>query len=433
MGVLIPRVFPGERTRASAARRTFRAGTFVAAVVIAATTFEACTRGDGATSTAQELRAMTWPDIEASARGQTVTVRMWRGDQSINQFMDTWVAPRLANAYGITLRTVEGQGPEIVNALMLERNAHANGTADLVWINGETFSNLRRENLLLGPWADRVPSAALLDSASPIIMRDFEQALDGYELPWGTVQAALIYDTLRTPNPPRTFDELARWIHAHQGRFTHDQAFTGVTFLKALMYSLNGGVSEFQGGFNEPVYTRASAKVWQWLNDVRGDFWRGGRSYPAGVAELHRLFANGEVDFTMSNNQNEVITKVRQGILPPSSRALVLRDGTIANAHYLGIPATAPHAAAAMVVANFLLSIEAQYEKQRPEVWADGTVLSRPRLSPDWQRRFAALARESNAIPPDTLAKYARPEIAPQYHERLSADWRDRIRDAAKR
>lgn len=360
-------------------------------------------------------------------------MRMWRGDQSINQFMDTWVAPRLASEFGITLRTVEGQGPEIVNALMLERNARANGTADLVWINGETFSNLRREKLLLGPWADRVPSAALLDSASPIIMHDFEQELGGYELPWGTVQAALIYDTVRTPNPPRTFDELARWIHAHPGRFTHDQAFTGITFLKELMYSLNGGVADFQGGFNEQIYQQGSAKVWQWLDNVRGDFWREGRTYPAGVAELHRLFANGEVDFTMSNNQNEVITKVRQGILPPSSRAMVLRDGTIANAHYLGIPASAPHPAAAMVVANFLLSIEAQYEKQRPEEWADGTVLDMQRLSLEWKNRFNMLARESNAIPQDTLVKYARPEVAPQYHERLSADWRARIRDVSNR
>ncbi|MEP6780660.1 MAG: hypothetical protein ABJC26_12270, partial [Gemmatimonadaceae bacterium] len=128
-----------------------------------------------------------------------------------------------------------------------------------------------------------------------------------------------------------------------------------------------------------------------------------------------------------------VTTKVRQGILPQSSRALVLRDGTIANAHYLGIPVSAPHALAAMVVANFLLSADAQYEKLRPEVWADGTVLSLQRMTPEWQTRFKAIAAESNAIAQDTLTKYARPEVAPQYHERLSADWRARIRDAVAR
>ena len=133
----------------------------------------------------------------------------------------------------------------------------------------------------------------------------------------------------------------------------------------------------------------------------------------------------------MSNNQNEVSTKVRLGMLPATSRAMVLRDGTIANAHYLGIPATAPNPAAAMVVANFLLSPEAQYEKQRPEVWADGTVLDMQRLPADWRAKFSTLARMNSAISLDTLRAYARPEVAPRYHERLHADWRTRIRAAS--
>ena len=77
-----------------------------------------------------------------------------------------------------------------------------------------------------------------------------------------------------------------------------------------------------------------------------------GRTFPLDVAAMHRLFANGEIDFTMSNNQNEVVTKVRQGILPPGSRALLLDEGTIANAHYVGIPFNAPNAAGAMVLAE---------------------------------------------------------------------------------
>jgi putative spermidine/putrescine transport system substrate-binding protein len=147
---------------------------------------------------------------------------------------------------------------------------------------------------------------------------------------------------------------------------------------------------------------------------------------------MHRLFANGEIDFSMSNNQNEVVTKVRQGILPPSSRALLLREGTIANAHFLGIPANAPNAAGAMVVADFLLSPEAQLEKQRPEVWADGTVLDVGRLPDEWRSRFSALEADPRQLPHDSLAKYARPEISPRYHERLAADWRRHVRAGSR-
>ncbi len=377
---------------------------------------------------AADLATLPWDTVLARARGSTVTWRMWRGDPAINAYVDRWVAPRLRQRFGVALEAVEGQGPEIENQLQIEHEAGARGTADLIWINGETFHNLRQAGLLAGPWAGRLPNAVYVDSASPIIRRDFEQDPAGYESPWGTVQFALIYDSARTPAPPRSYEELRRWILRHPGRFTHDQSFTGVTFLKQLMYSLGGGVERFQGGFDERTYLEGSARVWDWLEGVRPALWRGGAAYPGGAAELHRLFVNGEVDFTMSYNQNEAVTKVRQGVFPAAARALLLRDGTLANAHYLGIPANAPNPAGAMVAADFLLSPEAQLEKGRPEVWADGTVLAPSRLPAKWAARFAALARDPRALPPDSLRKYARPEVAPEYHERIAADWRARIR-----
>lgn len=381
-----------------------------------------------ATAATVSLAMLPWDSVVSRARGTTVTWRMWRGDPSVNAYIDGWAAPRLLRRFGIALRAVEGQGAEVVNQLQVEREAGARGTADLVWINGETFHQLRQAGLLYGPWAGRLPGAAYVDSASPIVLHDFEQRPAGYESPWGTVQFALIYDSARTPSPPRSYAEVAAWIHRHPGRFTHDQAFTGVTFLKQLMYALGGGVGRFQGGFDEDTYRVGSARVWAWLADVRPALWRQGEAYPGTVAELHRLFANGEVDFTMSNNQNEVVTKIRQGLFPPTARALLLRDGTIANAHYLGIPVNAPNPAGAMVVADFLLSPEAQLEKAKPAVWADGTVLATDRLPPEWRARFRALEADPRALPRDSLRRYARPEVAPEYHERIAADWRARIR-----
>lgn len=375
--------------------------------------------------------AARWEEVVASARGTTVRWRMWRGDPSINAYVDDWVAPRLAERYGITLRPIEGLGPDIVAQLRVESQAGARGTADLVWINGETFAALQRDSLLYGPWARWLPSAALIDSASPIVARDFERDPAGYESPWGRVQFALIYDTLRTPTPPRSVAELEQWILAHPGRFTHDQGFTGATLHKIILYAVNGGVDSLQGGFSEVRWERASVPLFAWLQRTRSAFWRGGRAFPPGVADLHRLFANGDVDFSMSNNQHEVLTKVRQGVLPATSRALLLRDGTIANSHFVGIPRNAPNIAGAMVVADFLLTPEAQYEKLRPEVWADGTVLAPARMPEPWRSRFRALEAAPGAIPADTLARYARPEIAGEWHERIVTEWRRRIRETA--
>jgi len=398
-------------------------------VLLGALTAGACR---SASSSPADLASRSWEEIVAAARGTTVVWRMWRGDGSINRYVDDWIAPRMRAQYGIEVQAVEGQGAELVNTLVTEREAGGTGTASLMWINGETFAQLRRENLLAGPWADRLPNAAMADLQSPIVGRDFEQALDGYESPWGMVQFALIYDPARTPDPPRSIPALAAWIRSHPGRFTHDQQFTGVTFLKTLMYGLSGGVERFQGGFDEARYQHGWARLSEWLEEVRPALWREGTTYPLDVAAMHRLFANREIDFTMSNNQNEVVTKVRQGILPAGARALLLEEGTIANAHYVGIPFNAPNPAGAMVLADFLLSPEAQLEKQRGDVWGDGTVLDPARLPPPWPGRFAEAAAEAAALSHDELARLARPEVHPQYHTRLLEDWRRLVRGGTR-
>ncbi len=355
---------------------------------------------------------------------------MWRGDPAINAYVDDWVAPRMREQYGIDVEAVDSQGPELVNTLATERDALAGrpGTTSLVWINGETFAQLRSEHLLDGPWAHGLPNAGLVDAGSAIVSRDFDQDPAGYESPWGMVQFALIYDSARTPLPPTTIAALAEWIRAHPGRFTHDQQFTGMTFLKSVMYGLAGGVQVFQGGFDEDRYRRGRDGLFAWLAPLRRFFWRNGETYPPDVAAMHRLFSNGEIDFTMSNNQNEVVTKVRQQVFPPDARALLLDEGTIANAHYVGIPLRAPNPAGAMVLANFLLSPEAQLEKQRGDVWGDSTVLDVSRLPAPWASRFDEAARDAAALPRERLAARARPEVHPQYHARLLEDWRQSMR-----
>jgi putative spermidine/putrescine transport system substrate-binding protein len=400
----------------------------VAGALLLAALFAGCARSAPRTAAAS-LATLPWDSVVARAKGTTVVWRMWRGDPAVNAFVDHWVAPRVLADFGVTLQAVSGQGNELVDQLTIEKEAGARtGTASLVWINGETFGALRSRALLDGPWSAVLPSAALVDSTSPIISRDFEQDPAGFESPWGTVQLALIYDRARTPQPPQTVAELAAWIRAHPGRFTYDQSFAGTTFLKGILYALNGGAGTYAGGFDSTKYVVGRTRLFAWLDSLKPALWRQGSQYPPDVAALHRLFANGEIDFTLSNNQNEAVTKAMQGVIPATSRALVLRDGTIANTHYLGIPFNAPNAAGAMVVANFLLSPAAQLEKQRPTVWADGTVLRMDRLPAEWRQRFDSVVNDPRLVPADSLRASARPEVSPRYHERLQDDWRRMVR-----
>jgi putative spermidine/putrescine transport system substrate-binding protein len=80
-----------------------------------------------------------------------------------------------------------------------------------------------------------------------------------------------------------------------------------------------------------------------------------------------------------------------------------------------------------MAVANFLISPEAQYRKQDPSVWGDGTVLDIARLPREWREKFQSLPERQYAPPKEEMLAKALPELAPEYMIRLAADFRKKI------
>jgi putative spermidine/putrescine transport system substrate-binding protein len=376
----------------------------------------------------QNLEAQSWDAIESIARGQTVRLMMWQGDPYINAYMKTYVVPEVQKRHGITLELLSAQGAGLVSQIATEIEAGVKESSmDLMWINGETFYQLRHIKALYGPFTGKLPNMRFVDTANPFISYDFQQPIAGYECPWGNVQMAIIYDSARTPNPPQSRLPLASWVREHPGRFTFDNSFTGMTLLKSWLIELAGGEAALHGAFKEDKYAQHSQQLWEFINGIKPYFWKQGRVYPSGVAEMHQLFASGEIDFTMSNNDGEVDNKVLQGLLPRSSRAFVLEGGTIQNSHYMGIAAHSAHKAAAMVVINVLISPEAQLKKFTPEVWGDGTVLAINHLPAEWQKKFANVpTRKYSPNRADIQAK-ALQELAPEYMIRLYADFRKNV------
>lgn len=404
-------------------------GFFIGSLILTAVLLGGCGNGSEVPELSDEsLATATWDEIVEHAKGTTVYWRHWRGDPAINAYTDEFVAKRMKELYDIEIVTIGAQGPEIVNAALLDKQSGVDlGSTDIVWINGETYNQMRKAGLLYGPFTGMLPNFSLVDTNDPIIKYDFEQPIGGFEAPWGSVQLSLIYNSDKITDPPRSIPALKEWIKANPGKFTYDISFTGVTFIKSLMYGLNGGPEPFQGGFDSSTYEKRIQAVWDYLNEIEPYLWHKGETYPEDVAQLHSLFANGEIWFTMSNNDAEVDNKILQGILPESSRGLVLEEGTIANTHYQAIPFNAPNKAGALVLINFLLSPEAQFEKLKPEVWADGTVLDVSRLSEEWREKFENVPGRVAAIPRAEIRKYAVPEVDARYHERILEDWRANV------
>lgn len=394
-------------------------------VVVAFLTL-ACTEQSVQVSAPLDLK--DWSAVERAARGQTVAMTMWQGDPYINAYMQNYLAPNLAARYGVKLQITPGQGTEIVTKLMTEFEAKkAVNSFDLAWINGETFFQLRQIDGLHGPFTDHLPNARYIDFNNRFIKYDFQQEVNGFEAPWGNVQLAIIYNSDRVKQPPRTRAELKAWVKKNPGRFTIDTGFTGMTLLKSWLIDIAGGEKELAGPFDEVKYKKYSAELFRYVNALEPYLWRKGEDYPPQVAPIHQMFANGEVDFTMSNNDGEVDNKVTQGVFPSSARAYVYDSGTIQNTHYIGITKNPPHQAAALVTVNFMISPEAQLQKMKPDVWGDGTILDVARLPEEWKTKFAALPKRKYGPQREEIQPKALMELAPEYMIRLYDDFRTEV------
>lgn len=375
-----------------------------------------------------DVLELDYPQIEQQARGTEVRFAMWGGDARINQWVDSYVAPELRQRYDIRLVRVPTDAAQVVNRLLSERQAgRERGSIDLIWINGENFRRARLQNLLFGPFTHLIPNLALTDPDE--VGYDWGFPVDGYELPWGRGQFVLEYDSAVTDRPPDSIEALDRWIRANPGRFTYPQPpdFTGAAFIRHLFYHFSNGYQQYLDGFDQRLYERNSAALWDYLREIEPYLWREGRTYPADKAQLDVLFENREVAFNMSYTQSGAQGLIDAGRYPSSVRTFVLREGTLTGIHFTAIPFNAPNKAAAMVTANFLLSPDAQYSKFIPQNWGDFTVLDLDRLDDSDRRRFLELDLGPATLPVDVLAQHSVPEIPAEYVDALVEGWQREI------
>jgi putative thiamine transport system substrate-binding protein len=364
-----------------------------------------------------------WARVESAARGQTVYFNAWAGDATINRYIG-WAGDEVQRRYGVKLVLVKvADIAETVTRIQAEKAAGrtTGGSVDLMWINGENFASLRAAGLLYGPWVDSLPNARLLDASDPTQRTDFTLPTAGLEMPWGGARFTLFYDsTAIKPSPPRDPQALLAWIRSHPGRFTYPQPpdFIGSSFLKQLLLLLATDPARLQ----QPVaadFDAVTLPLWTWLDAAHPHLWRAGRAFPRSSPEQRRLLGDGEVDWLLSFNPFEAARAIRAGELPASLRGIHFAQGALGNSHFLGIPFNTSASAGARVVANFLISPEAQARKADPAYWGDPAVLSMAALAPAERSLFRFGAPEVSAPSPGRLL----PEPHPSWTPALERAW----------
>ena len=369
-----------------------------------------------------------WDDVLSEAEGQTVYWNAWGGSTTTNDFIE-WVGTRVQQDYGVTLEHVKlTDTADAVSRVIAEKSSgkDTGGAVDLIWINGANFSAMKQADLLFGPFAEALPNWQFVDVDGKTVTTDFTVPTEGFESPWAMAQVVFIHDSEVLPEPPKSAAAIREWMAQNPGRFTFPQPpdFLGTTFLKQMLIELVQDPSVLQQPAGEN-YDDVTAPLWAWLQDVTPNLWRAGRAYPQTGPRQLQLINDGEVDMAISFSPGEATAAIANQQLPESARTFVLDGGTLGNASFVAIPYNASAAAGAMVVANFLISPEAQLRAQRPDVLGYGTVLDMEALPAEDRAAFGGLELGVATLSPTELGK-ALPEPHPSWMTQIEKDWAER-------
>jgi putative thiamine transport system substrate-binding protein len=378
------------------------------------------------------LAALEWNVIADKARGQRIDFHAWGGSEATNAYLRAQ-AEIAAREHGIEVRHVKiADTAESVSTLLAEKAAgRSDGSIDVIWINGENFRALKQAELVWGPFVERLPNSEYL--LEEIGARDFGLATEGMEAPWGRAQLIFMYDSALLESPPRSMQALLDVAKANPGRVTYPQppSFHGTTFLKqALLELMPGEQRELLAApvVDDAQFASLTAPLWDYLDALHPLMWAQGERQPAGAEEQMKLLAQRSVWIALTFVPQEVANARQEGRLPPTIEPYIHDGGTLGNVHYLAIPASAPHKAAALVWVNQLMSAEAQAAKADPSRWGDETVLDVTRLPAAQRAAFDALPELAGGMSPEALGTPLS-EPHPSWTDALEAEWARRYRN----
>jgi putative thiamine transport system substrate-binding protein len=367
-----------------------------------------------------------WDAVLADAEGETVYWNAWGGSTTTNDFL-AWVAERVSQDYGVTLEHVKlTDTADAVTRVLSEKQAGQNddGAIDMIWINGANFAAMKDADLLFGPYAEQLPNWALVDVDGKTVQTDFTVPVEGYESPWAMAQVVFVQDTEDMPEKVGSMQSLLEWAQANPGRFSYPQPpdFLGTTFLKQVLVDILPDPSVLSAPATDANYDAVTAPLWAYLDELTPNLWREGKAYPATGTAMFPLIADDEIDLSISFSPGAASTAIANFELPETVRTFVLDKGTIGNASFVAIPYNSGSKAGAMVVANFLMSPEAQARAQDPAILGYGTVLNMDALTAEERAVFDGLDLGIATLSPAELGT-VQDEPHPSWAVRIAEDW----------
>jgi putative thiamine transport system substrate-binding protein len=387
----------------------------------------------GGTAFAADPDPSKWDQVLADAKGETVYWNAWGGAENINAYIE-WAGGEIEKRYGVKLVHVKlDDTAKAVGTVVAEKAAGKDegGTVDLIWINGENFASMKSQHLLMSPgWAEKLPNWQYVDIDNKTTIRtDFTIPVEGLESPWGMAKLVFFHDSAKTDTAkmPKSADELLAWAKRNPGRFSYPQPpdFIGSSFLKQALSEKIADRALLLKPVDEASFDAVTKPLFAYLDELNPVLWRGGKAFPQNYPAMKQLLADSEVDIIFAFNPSEASSAIAAGELPDTVRSFTFPGGTLSNTHFVAIPYNAAAKSGALVLADFLISPEAQARKQDPKVWGDPTVLAIGKLPAEGQASFASLDLGVATLKPDELGP-ALDEPHPSWMDRIETEWKRR-------
>ena len=367
-------------------RRQFLKGaSFIGAGILLGGGVAGCSSGStSSTQTASgELNLSDWDSVLEAAKGQEVSWWMHGGRTEMNDWADNTAAALLKDKYGITLkRTGVSDTKEIVTQISSEiQSGTTEGSVDFLWVNGENFNSLKKNNYLYGPFAEQVPAAKYYDPKARDNAYDAGIEIAGLEMTWHRYCSGYFADTAKTGEQlPSTAQEYLEWIKQFPGHTSYPEPGDeqGTRYVFNMVANIIGR-DEWSKIATDTSLTKDQIKEimapgLSFLRDLNPYLWNEGKTFPSDQTVYNQMYADGEAYTHFSTTWP--VAKVSDGSYPSTTKCFMLKDAMLCYGSYLAIPSNAKNLAAALVAVNEFVSPELELSKYKATASPSGILES---------------------------------------------------------
>ena len=404
------------------------------AFLAAAMTFSlaACGSGSGDSSSQEQngsVDDMTFDEMVEAAEGTTVTFYGWGGDEKLNDWLDNKFAPLMKEKYDITMERVPMDIDQVLSQLSGEiEGGEEDGSIDMIWINGENFQSAKENNMLYGPFTDKLPNFNdYVDAESEDVTLDFAYPVEGYEAPYGKAQVVMIADTAVTPDVPKSAEALEEFVKKYPGKVTYPALpdFTGSAFVRNIIYEICGYEQFLDMEADKETVREAVEPAMEYLRGLNPYLWNEGKTFPDSSTTLDNMFADGEVVLNMTYDAYATALNIESGTYTDTTETFQFDKGTIGNTNFMAVAANSGNKAGAMVAINEMLSPEIQAD--RYEQLRVIPVLDNSKLSEEQKAAFDAVDLGEGVIPQDELLSKRLPEMPAELVPIIEEIWTEEV------